>query len=187
MSMDIYIDERGWGMGQTEFYLYTANEYCESGHGIKYGAAGKPYTFAWCHPSEENKLPEDLKRKFIYSFKHGSSDIYIKTELLKSGIDLWDILRDKSNYIYHWVSRKEVATQKKIEALEINTKEDVVEHKDLLFNNPISHGVVCKVLSAFGVQPTISRNGEIGIAAYYDFMKFEAIKEKLANEASRTI
>lgn len=180
--MDIYIEERGWGMGEIFLHLYTVNKSCEEGHGIQFSSVGEPYVFAWCHPSEENKLPEDLKRKFMFSFKHGSTDIYIKNELLKDGADLWDILRDESKYTYKWVSRKEVAIQKKIEALEINTKEDVIKHKDLLFNNPISHGVVCKVLRAYDLKPTVAHNGEIGIAAMYDFAMFSAIKETLNNE-----
>lgn len=176
--MEIYIEERGWGMGYTSFMLYTVNKSCEEGHGIQYSAIGKPYTFAWCHPSKDNILPDDLKRKFMYSFKHGSSDIEIKTDLLKNGADLWSILRDESNYEYDWVSRKDTEIQKKIESLEINTKEDVLENKDLLFNNPVSHGVVCKVLAAFGISQTVAYNGEIGIAAMNDFMAFAVIKEQ---------
>lgn len=180
--MNIYIEECGWGMGHTSLMLYTVNKSCEEGHGIQYSAVGKPYVFAWCHPSEENMLPDDLKRKFMYSFKHGSSDIEIKTELLKSGASLWDILRDESNYEYNWVSRKDTDIQKKIEALEINTKEDVLNNKDLLFNNPISHFVVCKVLAAFGIPQTVARSGEIGIAAMNDFMAFAMIKEQYSDK-----
>jgi len=179
--MKIYIEERGWGMGQTDFMLYTVNKLCKEGHGIQFGGTGEPYTFAWCHPSEENMLPDDLKRKFMYSFKHGSNELYIKDELLKGGADFWEVLRDERNYDYKWVSPEDVETQKKIEALEIKSKDDVIRSKDLLFNNPISHGVVCKVLAAFGVPQTEVHNGEIGIAAMYDFAKFSAIKETLCN------
>lgn len=178
MNMNIYIDECGCGMGQRFYHLYTVNKSCEKGEGIQYTAVGEPSHFWWCEPSEENMLPDDLKRKFMYSFKHGASDIYIKDELLKSDADFWDILRDESNYEYNWVSRKDTDIQKKIEALEINTKEDVLKNKDLLFNNPISHGVVCKVLEAFGILQSVARNGEIGIAAMNDFMLFAAIKEQ---------
>lgn len=168
-------------MGLTDFHLYTTNNSCEKGHGIQYSAVGKPYTFAWCRPSENNRLPDDLKHKFMFSFKHGLMGIRIKNELLESEANLWDILRDKSKYDYKWVSRKEVATQKEIEALEIVSKEDIIKHKDLLFNNPISHRVICNVLRAYGVEPTISRNGEIGIAALQDYIIFEAIKQDLNN------
>lgn len=180
--MKIYIEERGWGMGYTSFMLYTVNKSCEEGHGILYNSVGEPYTFAWCHPCEENELPDDLKRKFMYSFKHGSHDIEIKTELLKDGADLWDILRNESNYEYTWVSRKDTEIQKKIEALEINTKEDVLANKDLLFNNPVSHFVVCKALAAFGIPQTVARNGEIGIAAMQDFFAFSVLKESIIND-----
>lgn len=179
--MEIYIEECGGGMGEIFLHLYTVNKSCEEGHGIQFSSIGEPCVFAWCNPSEENKLPEDLKRKFMYSFKHGSTDIHVKSELLKDGADLWEILRDESKYTYDWVSRKDAAIQRKIEALEINTKEDVIKHKDLLFDNPISHGVVCKVLLAYGLQPTVAHNGEIGIAEMYDFAKFLAIKESLSN------
>ena len=176
--MNIYIDERGFGMGQRFYHLYTVNKSCEEGHGIQYNAVGEPYTFAWCHPSEENMLPDDLKRKFMYSFKHGASDIYIKNELLKGDADFWNILRDERNYEYNWVSRKDTEIQKKIETLEINSKEDVLKNKDLLFNNPVSHFVVCRVLAAFGIPQTVAYNGEIGIAAMNDFILFAAIKEQ---------
>lgn len=185
--MEIHIEANGMGMGETYFHLYTVNKSCENGHGIQFSAVGNPYVFAWCNPSEENKLPEDLKRKFMYSFKHGSADICIKSELLKDGKDLWEILRDESNYTYKWVSRKEVAIQKKIETLEINTKEDVIKHKDLLFNNPISHKIVCKVLYAFGLQPAVAHNGEIGIAALSDYVTFSVIKESLSNGIKHTL
>lgn len=166
-------------MDYVDFILYTTNKSCEDGHGIQFDNIGEPYTFAWCYPSDECVLPDDLKRKFMYSFKHGSNNIRIKEELLKEDTDLWQILRDEKNYEYEWVSRKYVSTQKKIEALEIKTKDDVIKHKELLFNNPVSHGVVLRVLSAFGVKPTTARNGEIGIAAMYDFAKFDAIKANI--------
>ena len=182
--MKIYIEERGWGMGYTSFMLYTINNSCEEGHGILYNSVSRTrvYTFAWCHPCEENELPDDLKRKFMYSFKHGSHDIEIKTELLKDGADLWDILRNENNYEYTWVSQRDAEIQKKIEALEINTKEDVLANKDLLFNNPVSHFVVCKVLVAFGIPQTVARNGEIGIAAMQDFFAFSVLKESIIND-----
>lgn len=180
--MKIYIEKRGWGFGRVDFMLYTTNKYCAAGHGIHFSNIGEPHTFAWCHPSDERVLPDDLKRKFMYSFKHGSNKIYIKEELLKDNADLWQILRDEKNYEYKWVTRKDVNTQKKIEALEIKTKDDVIRHKELLFNNPISHGVVCKVLSAFGAEPTTAHNGEIGFAAMYDYVKFSVIRKMLSDE-----
>lgn len=173
---DIFIEQTGraWNgkVSKISFNMFEYDPDLDVGEGRTYSMGGKPTSYYWAKPREENKvvgITDDILR----SFKHGVYHFYIEEDKLSELNDPLEIIQNSDFKI---ISAQKIADMELAE--KCNTKELIVENMQVVLEN-LNTNHIRIFYENVGVELPPVHNGEIGVWAMQIHHKFRMSQEGL--------
>lgn len=151
----------------------------KDGRGTWYTEKGKQSFFYWADASNSqqldiNKLPEG----FLFAFKHGLHRIDIEDQYMK--LDIHEAIK-KSDWQRKAITPEILEQLNSMSKIKINSFLDVYNQWDSIFSiDRVAPEVIAQIMNIVGYKKCIPKNGEIGIAALYDYSAFMNVYNNLS-------
>lgn len=153
------------------------NPSSNDGSGFEYGIDGEKHKYWWANVKNSIKIDmSSMPDGFEFSFKHGMSDI---DTTIKNGT-LQELI-ENSNWKEKEIKKEQVERYNFMRTLKIETLEDIRNNiEELKKEDYVPHKIVSNVLSIVNIGRVHIYDGEIGIAATYDKLHYQAIIEAIS-------
>lgn len=171
--MKVYFEQTGFGHGKVILKIYVLPR--KDAHAYHFNADGSKSLFAWVNTTRAKVFESAaLDSGLWYSIRHGLEFVEIDEEKENS----WEL----SDLEYTPIINEEIEAYKKLSSSirNVKTLDDFKALCPLIKKaKRVNAEIIKKLFDLVGQKPTPVINGEIGLAAFTDAMRFSEIMSEL--------